>query len=173
MLEGESEPTFHAVFEPNDAEQCSAAMRAVERFIRINRELCQLIEAIHFGERRWTLTEAMDSGQFKERASSAASRELLGRARLCGPSSWVAMGTVVTKLNQMMNGWANYFCLGPVSKFYAAIEQHARRRLRRWLCAKHKLAKASTGKYPDERLNDRFGLVRLTKRTRGFSWAKS
>jgi len=24
--------------------------------------------------------------------------------------------TVVTKLNQMMNGWANYFCLGPVSK---------------------------------------------------------
>jgi hypothetical protein len=81
--------------------------------------------------------------------------------------------TVVTKLNQMMNGWANYFCLGPVSKAYAAIEQHARRRLRRWLCAKHKLARASTGKYPDERLHDRFGLVRLTERTRGFSWAKS
>ena len=81
--------------------------------------------------------------------------------------------TVVRKLNQMMNGWANYFCLGPVSKVYAAVEQHARRRLRRWLCAKHKLARASTGKYPDERLHDRFGLVRLTERTRGFSWAKS
>src|SRR5260221_3945011 len=26
--------------------------------------------------------------------------------------------TVVTKLNQKMNGWANYFCLGPVSKAY-------------------------------------------------------
>jgi uncharacterized damage-inducible protein DinB len=82
-------------------------------------------------------------------------------------------GTVVTKLNHMMNGWANYFCLGPVSKAYAAIERHARRRLRRWLCAKHKLARASTGKYPDERLHDKFGLVRLTERTRGFSWAKS
>jgi hypothetical protein len=82
-------------------------------------------------------------------------------------------GTVVTKLNQMMNGWANYFCLGPVSKAYAAIEQHARRRLRRWLCAKHKLARASTGKYPDECLHDRFGLVRLTERTCSFSWAKS
>ena len=81
--------------------------------------------------------------------------------------------TVVTKLNQMMNGWANYFCLGPVSKAYAAVERHARRRLRRWLCAKHKVARASTGKYPDERLHDRFGLVRLTERTHGFSWAKS
>jgi group II intron reverse transcriptase/maturase len=82
-------------------------------------------------------------------------------------------GTVVMKLNQMMNGWANYFCLGPVSKAYAAVEQHARRRLRRWLCAKHKLARASTGKYPDERLHDKFGLARITERTRGFSWAKS
>jgi RNA-directed DNA polymerase len=33
--------------------------------------------------------------------------------------------TVVTKLNQMMIGWANYFCLGPVSKAYRAIERHA------------------------------------------------
>ena len=47
---------------------------------------------------------------------------------------------MVRKLNQMMNGWANYFCLGPVSKAYRAIEQHARRRLRQWLCAKHKVA---------------------------------
>ena len=41
-------------------------------------------------------------------------------------------------LNRMMTGWANYFCLGPVSKAYRAVDAHARRRLRRWLCAKHK-----------------------------------
>ena len=35
--------------------------------------------------------------------------------------------TVVGKLNRMMTGWANYFCLGPVSKAYRAVEQHARR----------------------------------------------
>ena len=80
---------------------------------------------------------------------------------------------VVMKLNQMMNGWANYFCLGPVSKAYQAIERHACKRLRQWLRAKHKLSRASTGKFPDERLHDRFGLVRLTERTRSFSWAKS
>jgi RNA-directed DNA polymerase len=79
---------------------------------------------------------------------------------------------VVTKLNQMMNGWANYFCLGPVSHAYRAIERHARKRLRQWLCAKHKVSRASTGRFPDERLHDRFGLVRLTERTHSFSWAK-
>jgi len=79
---------------------------------------------------------------------------------------------VVTKLNQMMNGWANYFCLGPVSNAYRAIERHARKRLRQWLCAKHKVSRASTGRFPDERLHDKFGLVRLTERTHSFSWAK-
>jgi len=79
---------------------------------------------------------------------------------------------VVTKLNQMMNGWANYFCLGPVSKAYRAVEKHARRRLRQWLRAKHKPSKTSTGKFSIAYLHDRCGLIRLTQRTSGFSWAK-
>src|SRR5207253_308414 len=33
---------------------------------------------------------------------------------------------VTGQLNQIINGWANYFCLGPVSHAYRAIEQHAR-----------------------------------------------
>src|SRR5439155_7356173 len=46
--------------------------------------------------------------------------------------------TVVGRLNRTMVGWANYFCLGPVSKAYRAVDQHARnKRLRRRLCAKH------------------------------------
>jgi hypothetical protein len=48
---------------------------------------------------------------------------------------------VVAKLNRTMIGWANYFCLGPVSKAYRAVEKHASKRLRQWLCAKHKEAK--------------------------------
>ncbi|MGA7524062.1 MAG: hypothetical protein WBW84_16540 [Acidobacteriaceae bacterium] len=47
MLEGSAEPSFCAVFTLDSAEQCSAAMRAVERFVRLNRELCELIEEIH------------------------------------------------------------------------------------------------------------------------------
>jgi RNA-directed DNA polymerase len=81
--------------------------------------------------------------------------------------------TVVRKLNQMMNGWANYFCLGPVSKAYRAVDQHARKRLRRWLCTKHKVAWPATKKFSDASLHDRFGLIRLSARTRSFSWANS
>jgi RNA-directed DNA polymerase len=80
--------------------------------------------------------------------------------------------TVVTKLNQMMNGWANYFCLGPVSKAYRAVDRHTCKRLRQWLCAKHKKASLASRKYSDAYLHDRFGLVRLTERPRNFSWAK-
>jgi len=80
---------------------------------------------------------------------------------------------VVTKLNQMLNGWANYFCLGPVNKAYRAVDRHACKRLRQWLCAKHKVFGRATGKFPDERLYGSLGLLRLTQRTHSFSWAKS
>jgi group II intron reverse transcriptase/maturase len=80
---------------------------------------------------------------------------------------------LVTKLNQMMNGWANYFCLGPVSKAYHALDQHACKRLRQWLRAKHKVSGSASGKFSDDRLHEHFGLVRITNRTRSFSWAKS
>jgi Group II intron, maturase-specific domain len=32
---------------------------------------------------------------------------------------------VAAKLNRAMIGWANYFCLGPASKAYRAVEKHA------------------------------------------------
>jgi RNA-directed DNA polymerase len=80
--------------------------------------------------------------------------------------------TVVTKLNQMMNGWANYFCLGPVSKAYRAIDRHARKRLRQWLCAKHKATWPATRLFPEASLYAKYGLVCLPERTSSFSWAK-
>ena len=78
---------------------------------------------------------------------------------------------VVGKLNRIMIGWANYFCLGPVSKAYRAVERHARKRLRQWLCTKHKLTWPATRQYPEAALHDVLGLVRLTERTRSFPWA--
>jgi group II intron reverse transcriptase/maturase len=81
------------------------------------------------------------------------------------------LGTVVTSLNRLTVGWANYFCLGPVSKTYRAVERHTRRRLRWWLCAKHKVQGAGTKRYPDDILHDEFGIVRLTLRTASLPWA--
>jgi RNA-directed DNA polymerase len=81
--------------------------------------------------------------------------------------------SVVETLNRMMIGWANYFCLGPVSKAYRAVEQHARKRLRQWLCDKHKMSWPATQRFPEADLHDVLGLVRLTARTRSFPWATS
>jgi len=80
---------------------------------------------------------------------------------------------MVAKLNRMLNGWANYFCLGPVSKAYRAVERHACARLRQWLCAKHKVRGRGTGQFPYTHLHDVLGLVRLSTRTRSFPWANS
>jgi len=82
-----------------------------------------------------------------------------------------AVESLVATLKRQLIGWANYFCLGPVSKAYRAVEQHTCWRLRQWLCTKHKVRNTGTKQYPDELLYKKFGLVRLTKRTASFPWA--
>ena len=79
----------------------------------------------------------------------------------------------VARLNRLLRGWANYFCLGPVSKAYRAVDAHARRRLRQWLCGKHKTPGRGTSRYPDQYLYETLGLARLAARTRSFPWAKA
>ncbi len=79
----------------------------------------------------------------------------------------------VTHLNRMMVGWANYFCLGPVSPAYRVVDGHAQERLRRWLRKKHKVKGRGTSRYPDVYLYKELGLVRLEMRTRNLPWAKA
>ena len=79
----------------------------------------------------------------------------------------------VERVNRLLQGWGNYFCLGAVSKAYRAIDGHTRQRLRQWLCRKHKNKGRGTSLYPDEYLYDTLGLVRLEKRTSNFPWAKA
>ena len=73
----------------------------------------------------------------------------------------------VAALNRLLRGWANYFCLGPVSKAYRAVDAHVTTRLRRWLCAKHKVSSGGYARYPARYLTETLGLVRLPQlRTR-------
>jgi RNA-directed DNA polymerase len=80
---------------------------------------------------------------------------------------------VVAGLNRKLRGWANYFCLGPVSKAYRAVDSHVRYRLRQWLCRKYKKAGRGTGAYPDEYLYEQLGLIRLEKLTANLPWANT
>jgi group II intron reverse transcriptase/maturase len=88
---------------------------------------------------------------------------------------WVLLGAEdrVARLNRLLVGWSNYFCLGPVSKAYRAVDKHASKRLRQWLCKKHQQSGQGTARYPDGYLYDTVGLQRLSLRTRNFPWAKA
>ena len=51
MLEGSSEPTLGVIFAPQKPEDVKRAVRAVERFVALNYELFQLVEAIQDWEK--------------------------------------------------------------------------------------------------------------------------
>jgi len=78
---------------------------------------------------------------------------------------------VVMQLNRMITGWANYFCLGPVSRAYRAVDEHARNRLRWWLRKKHKVPGRATARFPDAYLHQGLGLIRLGPLTASLPWA--
>ena len=80
---------------------------------------------------------------------------------------------VVARLNRLLTGWANYFLLGQVSPAYAAVDRHATRRLRQWLCRKHKVRSGKSVRFPNERLWLDYGLTHLRPRTTSFPWAKA
>ena len=86
---------------------------------------------------------------------------------------WQDSKAIVERLNRLMIGWANYFCLGPVSKAYSAVDIHARTRLRRWLCDKHNEPRPAYKRFPEASLHSMFGLVQLPHRTASLPWAKA
>ncbi|MYG64822.1 MAG: hypothetical protein F4158_09815 [Synechococcus sp. SB0675_bin_7] len=83
----------------------------------------------------------------------------------------VPTGEMVQRLNWMLSGWANYYRLGQVSPAYAAIDAHATKRLRQWLCRKHKVQSGKYVRFSHDRLWTVYGLVRLAPKTKGLPWA--
>jgi RNA-directed DNA polymerase len=86
-------------------------------------------------------------------------------------SLWLEEEEMVGRLNRKLRGWANYFCLGPVSGVYDRVNRHVCHRLRRWLCRKHKVSGRGYGSYPDRVLHGELGLVSLQQLPRRLLWA--
>ena len=86
---------------------------------------------------------------------------------------WMDIEQMTRRLNRLLTGWANYFCLGQVSPAYKAIDQHAHKRLRRWFYRKHKVKSRGYVHLPCERLYDEYGLIRLAPTTKNLPWAKA
>jgi RNA-directed DNA polymerase len=70
----------------------------------------------------------------------------------------------VGRLNRRLAGWANYFSVGTIQKSYRKIDHHARERLRRWLCAKHKHQGRGYTRFSNQYLMQELGLIQLTRR---------
>ena len=109
------------------------------------------------------------------RPSRKKIRQLCDRISEMTRRRWTLMEAAdrVAELNRMLVGWANYFCLGPVSKAYRTVDTHTRHRLRQWLCVKHKVKGQGTSRFPDEYLDQTLGLVKLQTRTRNLPWANA
>ena len=86
---------------------------------------------------------------------------------------WKDARDLVADLNRRLRGWANYFCLGPVSRAYRAVDSHVTTRLRQWLRRKHKVQGRGTTRYPKEYLYDDLGLIRLPALTSSLPWANA
>jgi RNA-directed DNA polymerase len=80
---------------------------------------------------------------------------------------------LVYQVNQVLRGWANYFCYGTYSSAFHVVHLHACRRVRRWLRRRLEGDGQGYREYPEERLEREFGLLNIRKLPRRFSWAKS
>ncbi len=85
---------------------------------------------------------------------------------------WLDADEMVGRLNRLLRGWANYFCLGTLSKAYGAVTAHVRHRLRQWLVRKHKVQGSQWARYADQYLHETLGLLRLERRPANLLWAK-
>jgi RNA-directed DNA polymerase len=85
--------------------------------------------------------------------------------------SWVDAQEMVVYLNRLVRGWANYFCLGTVTKAYRRVTAHACYRLRQWLVRKHNVRGSKWTRYSDRYLHDTLGLLRLQRRPLNLSCA--
>ena len=79
---------------------------------------------------------------------------------------WLDVGEMVGRLNHLLRGWANYFCLGTVTAAYRKVTAHACHRLRQWLVRKFPRQGPKWTRYSDRYLHEELGLLRLRRQPR-------
>jgi RNA-directed DNA polymerase len=109
------------------------------------------------------------------RPSKKSLKRIIGAIHECTAHNmtWKEAEDLESQINGKLIGWSNYFSLGPVSKAYHAIDEYTMRRLRRWLCKKHKVRNSGKHRFTQEHLHEHLGLVWLYRRTHDLPWANA
>ena len=109
------------------------------------------------------------------RPSRKSVRRICRRVSELTGRRWVLLdaATEVGRINRLLMGWSNYFCLGPVSKAHRGVDAHAQHRLRQWLRAKHKVRGQGFARFPDRALYQDLGLIQVQGRPRIYPWANA
>lgn len=81
--------------------------------------------------------------------------------------------SMVTDLNRTLRGWGAYFSLGPVSRAYDIVDNHARHRLRQWLNGKHRSRGVQPVRHAAVCLHRDWGLHRLRTSRNNLPWANA
>ena len=86
---------------------------------------------------------------------------------------WLNPRELVSRLNRSVRGWANYFCLGTITKAYRQVTAYLHFRVRQWLARKHKKQGLRRSCHDDRYLQETLGLVKLKRGASRYSWANA
>lgn len=151
------------------AESLAVATRWLEKLgLQIHPEKTRLCHAWEepfdflgytFGSLWWWRTKGRGLGT---RPSEKAVKRLKGKVNALlyrgNPQPWPELRT---RLNQILVGWANYFSVGATGQVDNAIWWHVGRRVRRFLCKRHKLRPRGASRFSLHEVYGPLGVVEL------------
>jgi len=91
--------------------------------------------------------------------------------RLCGAihemtgreTTWLDVDEQIGRINRKLRGWANYFCIGTISKAYRNVNEYVHQRVRQWLGAKFKVKGLGKTRFRNNYLHQELGLYQLRR----------
>jgi hypothetical protein len=86
--------------------------------------------------------------------------------------TWQSVPDQIRRINSRVNGWANYYRLGAVTKPYRAVDRYVCDRLRHWLRRKFQRPGRGVSPFPDRVLHS-LGLTHLEATVATLPWAKA
>jgi group II intron reverse transcriptase/maturase len=115
---------------------------------------------------RWQRSRRSGNGYAHVEASARSAQHLreVVRSKLNHWTLGQRIPEVMAGLNRLLRGWSGYFHYRQSSRVMDKLNWQVRDRLRRWLWRKHGRKRALWSDYPDQRLQDQYGLWPLPKR---------